>query len=786
MSNLNWTLYNSIKKFNGTMDTVCFDSPPKTISDGFWIGSISGRSPMKSFLPMFELQVLAIFVVNEICSFILKPLGFPLFVSQMVAGLLLNTLAKGRVAGMIMLFPIGTHDVISSISSLGYVFYIFLNGVQMDFSLIKRTGKGPWAIAIVGLLTPIIIGHLLLFKLPQSMDTGFGSGYKDIYIAITSCSETMFAVIATLLNELQIQNSELGRLALSTSLVMEILSTIITSIIVVVVTLTTSFVEAFVHFALLFSEAILIPLVCRPGMFWIIKHTPEGRPVKSVYLHLIVILVFILGWCSVKIGQDFVLGAFILGLSVPEGPPLGSALVKKFQFLGHWFLLPIFVTTSTMKVELLAKPPVIRKYVILIISCIVVFTHLVKIVSCFIPALYYKMPMKDALALSLIMNCKGVVEIGLYSNLHDAKIISPEAYKVLVISVMIVASIGKLSMKFLYDSSKKYATYQRRNIMNLKPHSQLKIVACIHKPYHISPIMNTLDLCCPTLESPIIVDALHLMELIGSSLPLFIPHGLYRKNTIGYKKSSYSDNFIIAFDMYEHDNAGAAKIHTHTAISPSKLMYEDVCHLALDKAASIIFLPFHQRWTSDGSVESNDKNLRTLNNKALEISPCSIGILVTRVGFKLIRESSITRLAMIFLGGKDDREGLCLAKRAIRNPNIELVVYHLVTEGRDCNQEENLHDKAVLRDIDKGMRNVAYQKIILNEGPQIALFLRDIVNEHDYFIVGRRHKINSPQTQGLSEWSEFPELGVIGDFLASPDFKTRASILVVQQQVSKK
>jgi hypothetical protein len=34
----------------------------------------------------------------------------------------------------------------------------------------------------------------------------------------------------------------------------------------------------------------------------------------------------------------------------------------------------------------------------------------------------------------------------------------------------------------------------------------------------------------------------------------------------------------------------------------------------------------------------------------------------------------------------------------------------------------------------------------------------------------------------LENWTEYPELGVIGDLLASRDMKSKASILVVQQQ----
>jgi hypothetical protein len=60
-----------------------------------------------------------------------------------------------------------------------------------------------------------------------------------------------------------------------------------------------------------------------------------------------------------------------------------------------------------------------------------------------------------------------------------------------------------------------------------------------------------------------------------------------------------------------------------------------------------------------------------------------------------------------------------------------------------------------------------------------------MMNEYDLIIVGRRHNVNSPQTSGLAEWSEFPELGTLGDLLASSDLNNGTSVFVVQQQKMK-
>ncbi|CAI8597985.1 unnamed protein product [Vicia faba] len=790
--NSNYTVFNRITRLNETGYLVCFDAPPHTVSDGLWSEKENGRTPMKSFLPLFELQVLIIFALTKSTTFVLKPLKLPEFILQMIAGLIIGILfeLKGMEKYMSVVFPYGTHDIISAISSIGFVLFIFINGVQMDFSMITRTGNKAWAVSIVGLAIPLVAGITPLLMFPEkiiAIETNNGNG---LYVALVSHAISSFAVIASLLSELQIQNSELGRLSLSSALVSDLLSTIITTNIIAVRT-GSSFNVISTNLISLFILAVFVPLICRPILLLIIKRTPEGTNVKDSYIYVIISMVFALGVISVKIGQDFVLGAFIFGLSVPEGPPLGSALVKKLQFFGPTFLLPIFVTTSVLKADFSVD---FSSFVMVSTGMVILLTHVVKIAACFITALCCKMPVNDALCLSLILNTKGVVEIGAYHTLFDSNVIDGKTYGVMMLSTMIIGTIVHWSVKLLYDPSRKYAGYQKRNIMGLKRNSEPRILLTVQKQNHISAATDFLDICCPTPENPIAVDVIHVIELVGRALPIFIPHCLQRQASNSASHKSYSDDIILAFDIYEHENENAVSINTYTAISPANLMFEDVCNLALDKVASIIILPFHIRWSSDGTVESDDKKvLRALNKKVLEIAPCSVGILVTRANSiakatpinSITSEYSITRLAIIYIGGTDDDEEiLCLARRAMNSPRIKLVVYHLVS--KDCIAE--LEDLMIIGDEIleelKHSENVQYQEIFTKDGSQTAGFLREIVTEHDFFIVGRRHGSMSPQTDGLSEWSEFPELGAVGDFLASPDLNSWASVLVVQQQLS--
>ena len=97
-----------------------------------------------------------------------------------------------------------------------------------------------------------------------------------------------------------------------------------------------------------------------------------------------------------------------------------------------------------------------------------------------------------------------------------------EIFSVGMLAVLVTASIVPIMVRRLYDPSRKYAGYQRRNVIDLKPNAELRILACIHRPDHITATVDLLETIHPTREKPLAVHALHLIELIGRASPIFI------------------------------------------------------------------------------------------------------------------------------------------------------------------------------------------------------------------------------------------------------------------------
>lgn len=363
-----------------------------------------------------------------------------------------------------------------------------------------------------------------------------------------------------------------------------------------------------------------------------------------------------------------------------------------------------------------------------------------------------------------------------------------------MIYVLLNAGILPTIVKALYDPKRKYIGYVKRDIMHLKSNSDLKILTCLHKPDNISGAISLLQL----LTSPhhnenkdrgvIAVTALHLVKLAGRAFPVLIPHDKRSKPRL--LQNSYIQTMMLAFSEFQQDNWGSTTVSSFTAYSLDNLMDQDICNLALDQLTSMIIIPSGRKWSPDGFYESDDIMIRRLNASLLDTAPCSVGVLNDR-GYRNLKSKKRTNgninVGVIFIGGKDDREALSFAKWMRQNPRVRLTVVRFLS-GQEPDKTKNwdhLVDNEVFNDLKEtysNAENFACREKIVYGGPAVATTVKLTAEDFDLMIVGRDHDDNSLDFAGLAEWMEIPELGIIGDLLASKDLVTRVSVLVVQQQ----
>ncbi|EOA37645.1 hypothetical protein CARUB_v10012128mg [Capsella rubella] len=781
---------------NGAL--FCEQLPHIVSSGGVWEKQLihrHGLSLWEYSLPLTEAVIVLVLCLWHFIYFLLKKIRLPVpkFTAMMLAGAALSQTSLLPNDWMVnqIFFPDDERPKVpESIGGFAFILYWFLEGVKMDIGMVKKTGSKVIVTGIVTVIVPIFVANMVFGKLRETGGKYLtGVEYRTILFMQTISA---FTGISRLIRDLQINHSEFGRIVLSTAMVADITGF---GVNIVALVAWSDWRVSVIQGVGLVGYVVFMVWVVRPAMFWVIRRTPEERPVKECFIYIIIIMAFGGYYCLKMIHMFPAVGPFILGLCVPHGPPLGSALVQKFESFNSGILLPLFLFFPMLQIDgpwLVNQIGQLRHFDGQLYEAltIIVVVSVAKIIVSTIPPLLSKMPPIDSFVMALILSNKGIVELCYFMYSVEGKALQPKSFTTMATMILISSTILPVTIHYLYDSSKRFISFQKRNLMTLKLGSELRFLLCIHKADHIAGMINILEQSFPLQESSITCYVLHLVELVGLDNPLFISHQM---QTAEPGSRSYSNNVLIAFDNFKH-YWKSITLELFTSISNPKYMHQEIYSLALDKQASFIMLPFHRIWSLDQTtVVSDDVMRRNANINILRQAPCSVGIFVHRQNLISSQKSNHSfKVCAIFVGGKDDREALALGRHMMRNQNVSLTVLKLIpatvagmTTGWD-QMLDTAEVKEVLRNNNTNAGGehsfVEYVEETVNDGSDTSTLLLSIANSFDLFVVGRSAGVGTDVTSALSEWTEFHELGVIGDLLISKDFPRRGSVLVVQQQ----
>ncbi|CAL5386341.1 unnamed protein product [Camellia sinensis] len=760
---------------------VCEFAQRTNFQGSIWLGG----QPLGYSTPVLMAQFILIFIVSRLLYIFLKPLKQSPMSAQIITGIIMgpSVLAQDKRYAEIILPPDG-RLVLGTVADVGFMLHLFLLGVQTDTSMLKQAGKKAALIGSTGFAMAYILGGLAWFAISHIVVID-DKILTSLPFIVTLNSISSFPVITSLLADLNILNSEIGRLATFTSMVCDLWSYFGSLILFKIgVALHTTEWGLMWSSAWIVAYVIVIVFVLRPLVFWMAKQMPEGKPMKESHFMSIMVIVLGCGFFSEVLGQHSGLGSFMLGMIIPDGPPLGESLVYKLEAMSTGLLLPVKFVLTGLNTNLLS----IEGTSAMVVEITIISGYLGKFLGTLLTALYSSVRFQDALSLSLIMCCKGIVDIALYCAWKDEGVVGRQEFALLIITMLIVTGMVRPLVRYLYDPSKRYMVRTRSNI--LRSHDQntdLRILVCVHNEDNVPPIINLLEASNPTKQSPISVFVLNLLELKGRAAAILVPN--YRRGKL-VTTAGNSKHIANAFTYYAQHNQGRVTLQHFTAVAPFASMHDDVCMLALDKGVTIVIVPFHKHWTIDGTVGAIFPSIRTVNRNVINKAPCSVGVLVDRTSisgsWSVLTGQSLFRVALLFLGGADDREAFAYARRMADHPYVMLTVVW-VRPWAHSKFSKELSDTLVddelmneFKDNAMSKERIVFKEEIVEDAEGTTRVIHSMESAHDLFIVGRYHDPESPLTSGLTEWSESPELGVIGDMLATWDF--RFSVLVVQQQ----
>ncbi|KAG6411919.1 hypothetical protein SASPL_124572 [Salvia splendens] len=762
---------------------ICRQRPTENL-----LGVFFGQNPLNSSFALFMLELSLIIIISHVVRLLLKPFGQPRIIPEIIGGIIMgpSVLCRNEKFRTYM-FPDNAFYVIQNMGVMGFMLYLFISGVKMDISVVKKTDKKHWYIALFGVMVPLCFGIVVAYYWRKSMAPEIVQA-SSIWGVTSSLAMTAFPVLYPIMKELNLLSSEMGRVALSIALISDVIG--MNGVVIFEATKQGERRPMAAVWYLVSLIVVLASLFCglRRLLQWIIRTTPAGKPVDQAYVVALLLGVFAIGFVADALGLAIANGPLWLGLAVPDGPPLGTILVEKSETI----LANVFMPFSYMYVGLLTDLSSMSGHwnYLRPLLYVVLTGYVMKMISTFVIARLLDMTTRDSLTVSLIMSLRGEVEFLLFIHWMDFKMVKIPEFSMLVILTISVTTLVAPLIRILHDPTRPYMLNTRRTIQHTALDNELRIITCIEDEQSLYGVMELLDLFNPTASNPIAVHALRLIELVGRANPVFIDHE--REEEKNGDEGSRFSSIHNALKIFGEARGDYVKIYSYTAIAPKRCMHQDVCELALSKQTCLIIIPIPQVIMDHMKGSPTKKSAsQSLSAIVLNQAPCSVGVLVSKKEYRNVvpgvTSSSMYHYILLFLGGADSREALSYADRVARCPDTSLTVVRFLAyenEG-DIAMEKKLDDQLVTSFWVKNeaKEHVTYREAVVKNGEETMAVINAMNDKcYDLWIVGRNH-LNPILLQGLSSWAEISELGVVGEYIASSDFSSNGSVLVVQQQM---
>jgi len=355
--------------------------------------------------------IAAVLIVGTLLGQLGRRLRQPAVIGEIAAGIILGPSVLGLLAGdqTHRLFPTEVRPMLAAVAQVGLMLFMFLIGWEFEKSLLRNGRAAAATISISSVAVAFSLGVGLALLLHGQHQVAGGKHVPLLAFCLfmgAAMSITAFPVLARILADNGILHTRVASLALASAAIDDVLAWCLLAVVSAIVTagspsdLVQIVILAAVYVATMF-------LVVRPLLAVLVRRLTQGL-VAPYLLAILAAGVFLSAWCTTWIGIHAIFGAFLFGFIMPREPAetLASQLRRPLESISL-ILLPVFFIVTGLGVDIGALSG--RNY--LELAAILVVACAGKLLGALVPARAFGIPRRDAWALGLLMNTRGLTEL---------------------------------------------------------------------------------------------------------------------------------------------------------------------------------------------------------------------------------------------------------------------------------------------------------------------------------------------------------------------------------------
>ncbi len=545
------------------------------------------------------VQIGAILLAGRLLGLAFRRVGQPGVIAEILAGILLGPSLLGLLAptAEAALFPEASLPVLSMMSQIGLVFFMFLVGLEFDPSRLGGSGRASVAISASGIVLPFALGAGLSLPLYATLAP---EGVPQLTFALfmgAAMSVTAFPVLARILAERRLIRTRIGTIALAAAAVDDVTAWCLIAAVVAVASASGALPA--IRTALLAVAYVAVmwrvvrPMLARVG-------PRGGAAVSSDLVAAIFLLLLTSAGITEWIGIHALFGAFLFGVIVPRKHGLADVLVEKLEDLVTLVLLPMFFAYSGLRTQitLLNTPSAWG-----VAGVILVVATLGKFGGTALAARLSGLDGRTSAAVGILMNTRGLMELVVLNIGLDLGVISPELFAMMVVMALVTTIATSPLLERIFPAREML---EQEAAAPAAPGAGPGLMLCLSDPASGPAMLQLAEAWTRARRATVWAVHLTSVERVSESL--------------GAAPIAEGPGPLAELEA----RAASVGVAVSGLSFPSADPGEDLARIAQIKGVPLVILgghrsPFEDRETLGGSVRS-----------VLQGAPCDVGVLVAR------------------------------------------------------------------------------------------------------------------------------------------------------------
>jgi Kef-type K+ transport system membrane component KefB len=364
----------------------------------------------------------------------------PAVLGEIAVCLLLGPSLLGAVApdAMDWLFPDEALQRIGGLAQLGLVLFMVAAGAELDLGLLRTARRSLLTVGYAAVGFPLAAG--LLVAVPTyGAYAGAGVGFPVYAVFLGAVlSVTALPVLARILSDTGLMGTPIASFALGTAAATDLVVWSLAAVCLGLAGTGTASGATVVLLAVLFV-AVMVTAV-RVALRGVLDASgPAGREGSAAALTVVMAGGLAAAAATDAIGVHAAFGAFVFGAVLPRRSPGAMRAARRLGRFSAVALLPLFFLEIGMRTDLTGAGGGAAHW----LWCLAFITVAVatKLGGATLAARADRWPWNQALALGLLLNCRGVTELILLRIGVDGGLISPGLFGILVIMTLVTTAM---------------------------------------------------------------------------------------------------------------------------------------------------------------------------------------------------------------------------------------------------------------------------------------------------------------------------------------------------------